>query len=74
MTILGVEIIILESNTAVTIFPLERCSSQVALEAPTKIHLVHRDIAVEEFLEMLRFDQRGILAEPPSERMRECSG
>ena len=42
--------------------------------APMKIHLEHRDIAVEEFLEMLRFDQRDKLAELPSEILRECSG
>jgi hypothetical protein len=38
--------------------------------APTKVHLEHRDIAVEEFLAMLRFDHRGKLAELPSELMR----
>jgi hypothetical protein len=48
--------------------------------APTKTHLEHRDIAVEEFLEMLRFDQRDKVAdlvcaaELPSELLRECSG
>ncbi len=41
--------------------------------ASTKIHLEHRDIAVEEFLEMLRFDQRDKLKELPSELLRECS-
>ncbi len=44
------------------------------LGAPTKTHLEHRNIAVEEFLEMLRFDQRDKLAELPSEILRECSG
>ena len=33
--------------------------------APTKIHLEHRDIAVEEILEMLRFEQQDKLAELP---------
>jgi len=41
--------------------------------APTKTHLELRDIAVEEFLEMLRFEQRGKLAELPSELLRKCS-
>jgi hypothetical protein len=35
------------------------------LGAPTKIHLEYRNIAVEEILEMLRFDQRKKLAELP---------
>jgi len=30
---------------------------------PTKTHLEHRDFAVEEFLEMLRFEQRDKVAE-----------
>lgn len=41
--------------------------------APTKIHLEHRDIAVEEFLEMLRFDQLDNLLELPSILFRESS-
>jgi len=41
--------------------------------APKKTHLELRDIAVEEFLEMLRFDQRDRLAELPTELLRECS-
>ena len=40
---------------------------------PTKTHLEHCDIAVEEFLEMLRFDQRDKLSELPGELLRECS-
>ncbi len=47
---------------------------RIPVGAPTKTHLEHRDIAVEEFLEMLRFDQRDKLAELPSELLRECSG
>ena len=47
---------------------------RISVGAPTKIHLEHRDIAVEEFLEMLRFDQRDKLAELPSELLRESSG
>jgi len=42
--------------------------------APTKIHLEHRHIAVDELLVMLRFDQRDKLAELPSDLLRECSG
>ena len=34
--------------------------------APQKIHLEHCNIAVEEFLEMLRFDQSDKLKELPS--------
>jgi len=41
--------------------------------APTKTHLEHRGIAVEEFLQMIRFDQRDKLAELPGELLRECS-
>jgi len=41
--------------------------------APKKTHLELRDIAVEEFLEMLRFDQRDRLAELPAELLRESS-
>ena len=41
--------------------------------APTKTHLELRDIAVEEFLEMLRFDQRNRLAGLLTEMLRECS-
>jgi len=41
--------------------------------APTKTHLELRDIAVEEFLEMLRFEQRDRLAELPTELLRGCS-
>ena len=36
---------------------------RISLGAPTKTHLEPLDIAVEEFLEMLRFDQRDRLAE-----------
>ncbi len=50
------------------------CSDPIPVGAPTKIHLEHRNIAVEEFLEMLRFDQRDKIAELPSELLRECSG
>jgi hypothetical protein len=52
---------------------------RVLYGSPTKIHLEHRDFAVEEFLEMLRFEQRdkvaGILyeAELSGERLRERS-
>ena len=35
---------------------------RVPLGAPTKTHLEYRDIAVEEFLEMLRDDQRDKVA------------
>jgi len=41
--------------------------------APTRTHLEPRDIAVEEFLEMLRFDQCEKLEELPSDLLRECS-
>jgi hypothetical protein len=41
--------------------------------APTKTHLELRDIAVEEFLEMLRFDQRDRLAELPTELLQVSS-
>jgi len=41
--------------------------------ALTKTHLELRDIAVEEFLEMLRFEQRSRISELPSELLRECS-
>jgi hypothetical protein len=45
---------------------------RTSLGAPTKTHLELRDIAVEEFLEMLRFDQRDRLAElPPRTVTRE---
>ena len=46
---------------------------RISVGAPTKTHLELRDIAVEEFLEMLRFEQRSKLAELPSELLRECS-
>ncbi len=38
-----------------------------------KTHLELRDIAVEEFLEMLRFDPRDKLAELPTELLRGSS-
>ena len=46
---------------------------RVPVGVPTKTHLEHCDIAVEEFLEMLRFDQRDKLSELPGELLRECS-
>ena len=46
---------------------------RISVGAPTKTHLELRDIAVEEFLEMLRFDQRDRLAELPTEVLRESS-
>jgi hypothetical protein len=46
---------------------------RVPLGAPNKTHLEHRDVAVEEFLEMLRFDQRDKLKELPSELLQESS-
>jgi hypothetical protein len=36
-----------------------------------KIHLEHRGIAVDEFLQMIRFDLRDKLAELPGELLRE---
>ena len=39
--------------------------------APTKTHLELREIAVEEFLEMLHFYQRDKLVELPTELLRE---
>jgi hypothetical protein len=42
--------------------------------APTKIHLEHHAISVQEFLEMLRFDQRDKLKGLPSELLQEGSG
>jgi hypothetical protein len=50
-----------------------RSSTQIFVGALTKTHLELREIAVEEFLEMLRFDQRDKLAELPTELLRESS-
>jgi hypothetical protein len=44
-----------------------RGSSDVSLGVPKRTRLELRDIAVNEFLEMLRFEQRGKLAELPTE-------
>ena len=46
---------------------------RISMGALTKTHLELRDIAVEEFLEMLRFEQRSRISELPSELLRECS-
>jgi len=47
------------------------CSGQIFLGTPTKTRLEHRGITVEEFLQMIRFDQRDKLAELPGELLRE---
>ncbi|MGB6423230.1 MAG: hypothetical protein WBF05_15455 [Anaerolineales bacterium] len=46
---------------------------RIPLGTPTKTRLEHRGIAVEEFLQMIRFDQRDKLAELPGELLRERS-
>ena len=44
---------------------LRRSRVRIPLGPPTKIHLEPHQIGVEQFLEMLRFEQRGKLAELP---------
>ena len=46
---------------------------RISLGALTKTHLELRDIAVEEFLEMLRFDQRERLADLSTELLQGSS-
>ncbi len=61
------------SNTPITQwierYPLEaEACMRVAVGVPTKTHPEHHQIGVEQFLEMLRFDQRSKLEESPGIR------
>ena len=59
--------------------PEPKTAVRVCLGVPKQTHLELRDVAVEEFLEMLRFDQRDKVAEVlcgaelSSELLRESS-
>ena len=48
--------------------PEQETCVRVAVGVPTKTHPEHHQIGVEQFLEMLRFDQRSKLEELPGIR------